>query len=109
MKPLPRTENSLMLRTHFSDDAAWRALCAAIEEPSEDGFKAVVDCISDPAYAGLTIEQLVTLSPQGIGRSFAFIADQKTGTFFWIGFFDVDIHLLDQSISYDQHAFTLAL
>jgi hypothetical protein len=80
MKTLPKTENSLMLRTNFSDDTAWSALCAAIQEPSEEGFKAFVDCISDPAYAGLTIEQLVALSPEGIERSFAFIADRRTLT-----------------------------
>jgi hypothetical protein len=78
MKKLPQTKNSLLLRTDFSDDASWKALCVSIQEPSEDGFKAYVDCISDPAYDGLTIEQLVALSPKGSGRSFAFIADRVT-------------------------------
>jgi hypothetical protein len=75
-KKLPNTEHSLVLRTDFSDDAAWEALCAAIQEPSEEGFKAFVDCISDPAYAGLTVKQLVALSAKGSDCSFVFVADR---------------------------------
>jgi hypothetical protein len=80
LKKLPETTNSLVLRTDFSDDAAWNAVCAAIQEPSEDGFTAVVDCISDAAYADLPVEQLVALSPKGSGRGFAFIVDRRTLT-----------------------------
>ena len=80
MKKLPQTKNSLVLRTHFSDDGSWEALCVSIQEPSEEGFKAFVDCISDPAYDGLTVEQLLALSPKGSGRSFVFIADRITLT-----------------------------
>ena len=78
MKKLPKTDNSLLLRTDFSDDAAWAALCEAVQEPSEEGFQAFVDCVSDPAYDGLTVEQLVALAPKGGDRSFAFLADRTT-------------------------------
>lgn len=78
MKPVPKTKHSLVLRTDFSDDAAWEALRAAIEEPSEEGFKANVNYISDPAYDGLTVEQLVALAPKDGDRSFVFIADRTT-------------------------------
>jgi hypothetical protein len=80
MKKLPNTDHSLMLRTEFSDDAAWAALCETVQEPSEDGFKAFVDCVNDPAYDGLTVEQMVALAPKGSDRSFAFIADRTTFT-----------------------------
>jgi hypothetical protein len=66
------------LRTDFTDDAAWVAVCDAIREPNEDEFRAFVDCVSDSRYAGLTAEQLVTLSPQDGERSFAFLVDQRT-------------------------------
>ncbi|HKY30800.1 MAG TPA: hypothetical protein VJM12_22970 [Pyrinomonadaceae bacterium] len=79
MKKLPETENSLLLRTDFSDDAAWAALCEAVQEPNEDGFRAYVDCISDPAYDGLTMEQLVALAGEG-EISFVFLADRTTFT-----------------------------
>ena len=80
MKKLPKSDNSLLLRTHFSDDAAWAALCEAVREPSEEGFQARVECISDPAYDGLKIEQLVALAPKGGDRTFAFLADRVTLT-----------------------------
>ena len=53
MKHLPETKNALVLRTDFSDAAAWEAICAAIREPVGE-FRAYVHFVSDPAYAGLT-------------------------------------------------------
>jgi hypothetical protein len=81
VKQLPRSENPLLLRTEFSDDAAWASLCEAVQQPNEDGFKAFVACISDPAYYGLTLEQLIALAPKGDQcgeHTFAFIADPTT-------------------------------
>lgn len=77
MKPLPKTDNSLVLRTDFSDDAAWESICAAIQKPDQKyGFQAYVDFISDPEYDGLTIEQLLVLSPSGSYHTFLFIVDR---------------------------------
>lgn len=63
MKPLPKSEDSLVLRTDFSDDAAWESLCAAIRapihEPGTGAVRAYVECISDRAYEGLTAEQII--------------------------------------------------
>ena len=75
---LPKSDNSLLLRTDFSDDAAWVALCESVQVPSVEGFQANLDCISDPAYDGLTVAQLVTLAPKGGDHNqvFAFIADR---------------------------------
>jgi hypothetical protein len=83
MKPLPNIENSLLLRTDFSDDAAWGLLCEAVQQPNEEGFKAFVVCVSDPTYDGLTVEQLMALAPKGEQcgeHTFAFIADRATFT-----------------------------
>ena len=80
MKQLPQTENALVLRTDFSDDAAWESICKAIGEPGAGGFQAYVDCISDREYDGLTVEQLTALSPKGSDRTFAFIVDQTALT-----------------------------
>jgi hypothetical protein len=81
VKKLPNIENSLLLRTDFSDDAAWASLCEAVQQPNEEGFNAFVVCISDPAYDGLTVEQLIALAPMGDEcgeHTFAFIADRTT-------------------------------
>jgi hypothetical protein len=74
MKNIPETENSLVLRSDFSDNSAWEPICAAIQE-SVGEFRAYVDCLSDPEYDGLTAEQLTTLIPRG-SRLFAFIVDR---------------------------------
>lgn len=80
MKPLPKAkpEHSLVLRTDFSDDAVWGEVCTAIQAPNEEGFKAYVECINDPAYLGLAVEQLVALAPKGDYYTFAFLADHIT-------------------------------
>ena len=76
MKTLPQSDNSLLLRTDFSDDAKWDELCEAVQATSEEGFRASVDCVSDPAYDGLTVEQLVALAQNDADRSFIFIGDR---------------------------------
>lgn len=75
MKPLPETQNALVLRTDFSDNSAWEAVCATIREPVGD-FRASVDFVSDQEYAGLTVEQLLSLLPPGSHHSFIFIVDR---------------------------------
>lgn len=76
MKQLPRSDNSLVLRTDFTDDAAWTAVCEAIQAASDEGFRARVDCLSDRAYEGLTVAQLTALAPKGGPHAFAFLVDQ---------------------------------
>jgi hypothetical protein len=76
VKKLPESGTSLLLRTDFSDDSAWMALCEAAQATTEEGFQARLACISDPAYDGLTVEQLVALAPQGGYHSFVFIVDR---------------------------------
>lgn len=80
MKKLPETANSLLLRTDFSDDAAWASLCMAVQQPNDEGFRAYLDCISDPAYDRLGVQELAAVHPKGGDRSFAFIADRTTLT-----------------------------
>jgi Domain of unknown function (DUF6924) len=77
VKKLPATSKSLVLRTDFSDAPTWEQICAAIQQPqTEDKFQAMVECISDPAFAGLTPENLVSLSESD--RSFVFLVDSET-------------------------------
>ena len=76
MKKLPETDDSLLLRTDFSDHAAWAAVCEAAQEPSAEGFQARLECVSDAAYEGLTVEQVIALTDGE--RTFVFLADQVT-------------------------------
>jgi tetratricopeptide (TPR) repeat protein len=75
-KQIPVTENSLALRTDFSDEAAWKALCKTIQEPdNEFGFEANVDFVNDSKFDGVTAEQLLALLSDDSALSFAFIID----------------------------------
>jgi Domain of unknown function (DUF6924) len=74
MKKIGKTKNSLLLRTHFGDDAAWRALCAAITKPV-GSFRAYVSPLSDPAYDGVGAKQIARLvSPDH--HPFVLVADR---------------------------------
>jgi len=74
----PDSGNPVLLRTDFSDDAAWAALCKAAQAPSDDDFRANIDCVSDRSFAGLAAEQVVALVQHGSSHSFAFLADRLT-------------------------------
>jgi hypothetical protein len=78
VKPLPRSDQALVIRTDFSADTAWRSVCSAIRQPV-DGFYAYVDFVDDRAFEGATVEQLVALA-RVANRSFLIVADQETMT-----------------------------
>jgi hypothetical protein len=69
---LPKTENTPVLRTDFSDDQRWEAVRAAFETPNEDEFRAYVD---DPAYRNLTPEAVLALVPEGFQHPIVIVAD----------------------------------
>jgi len=82
-KPLPKSENSLLIRTDFSTDSVWSKLRSALEAINEDGFQANLTVIDDVDYAGLSVAQLIELKPSGEQRgehSFAFLADATSHT-----------------------------
>ena len=81
MKPLVETENSLVLRTDFSDDAAWRAVCSAVQAPQGPlEFRANLDFVSDREYEEATFAQLVTSATEIADRAFIFVVDRTAVT-----------------------------
>jgi len=76
VKRLPRSDQALVIRTDFSDDAAWNTVVAAIQQPVE-GFFAYVDFVDDAAFSGLTVEQHVALRDD-LSKSYAIVADAVT-------------------------------
>ena len=78
MKPLPISDQALVLRTSFSDDGAWNAVCAAIRQPV-DGFFAYVDFVDDAAFDGVSVQELVEFGRHD-SRSFIIVADHTTMT-----------------------------
>jgi hypothetical protein len=76
MNPLPSTKDTLLLRTDFSDERAWDALCAAVQAPEpETGFSACVTPLSDRAYDGAAVEDLLFVG-SACYRSFLLVADR---------------------------------
>jgi hypothetical protein len=52
MPMLPRSHRSLLVRTEFSSDHAWRAVRDEAPREYEDGFRACLEPVSDPAFDG---------------------------------------------------------
>jgi hypothetical protein len=65
----------LVLRVDFSDEAAWDSICKAIQEPVGE-FQAYVDFVSDLAFRGMGVQELLTLNVKRLNRSFMFVVDQ---------------------------------
>jgi hypothetical protein len=79
MKPLPDTENPIVLRTDFTDDEAWSRLCNLISSPiGRDGFHANVDFVDDPSFANVPPEALRSIIPENHRHSLIVIADHST-------------------------------
>ncbi len=77
MKPLPETENPLVVRTDFSDQSAWERICGAVRKPyGKQGVS--VEFVDDTAYEGMTKEHVISLSSKGYSHSFIILADRTT-------------------------------
>ncbi|MEU1401178.1 hypothetical protein ABZ471_02225 [Streptomyces sp. NPDC005728] len=71
-------ETSLVLRTDFSDDAAWEAVCAAVDAAEEFSTAAFV---SDPRFAGVGVQALIDEESAAEDREkvfYVFLADATT-------------------------------
>lgn len=58
MPILPKTENSLLVRTSFADEKAWLDARSVVLSENEDGFRAYVEVVDDPAWENADWEQL---------------------------------------------------
>lgn len=77
MKHIPNTENPLVLRTDFSDNAAWERICKLIRQPvSLLRFRANVEFVDDAAYEDISKDQLLELIPNDYAHSFIIFVDR---------------------------------
>jgi len=77
MKAIPDSPNAMVLRTDFSDDAAWEAICQEISEPVGE-FRAYVDFLSDDSFKGLKPDKLLSRIPSDYRHTFIFVVDRLT-------------------------------
>jgi hypothetical protein len=67
---------SLLIRTDFSDDAAWVALCALVQQPNaSEGFQASFVFVDDPELAELSLEVLARQAHSDLHCAAIFVAD----------------------------------
>jgi hypothetical protein len=81
MLMLPRANCSLLVRTDFTSEDAWRAVRDQALRENEEGFRAYLEPVSDPAFAGVTWEAVKAAVPANDhGASVLFIADSTALT-----------------------------
>ena len=81
MNPIPQTKHALVLRTDFSDQAAWDEICTEIQKPVGIlQFRAYVEFLDTREYADITKDQLMSLIPENYNHSFIIVADRTTMT-----------------------------
>jgi len=62
--PLPPARATLLVRTDFTDQAAWDRLTEVVATPTDEDFLAVVEVLDDERFAGLAgTEAVARLSP----------------------------------------------
>ena len=80
MATIPAAGGTPLIRTDFSDEAAWRAVARAAGAENEDGFQAQLAIVDDPAFDGMAAEQVARLAASGTRHACLFVADATTMT-----------------------------
>lgn len=70
------SDNSLVVRTDYSDEKAWKELRLAIERPVGD--QAYVEYLEDPELSNLSAEQIQLFLPKSFDHSAIFIVDRES-------------------------------
>lgn len=76
MNALPVSENAPVIRTDFSNEAAWRAIRSEIARP-HDVFQANVDFIDDRRFEGKSGGQIMEEAPPGYDHLFVILVDAR--------------------------------
>ncbi|MFI6663113.1 DUF6924 domain-containing protein [Streptomyces sp. NPDC050523] len=70
---------ALVVRTDYSDDAAWRAVVDLLDQPDVNGFDVRTHVVEDRAFAGASPEDVVLSTVAGEpGLEVVFLADATT-------------------------------
>lgn len=72
----PKTNDSIVLRTDFTDDNAWQKVCKIINTPKTSfGFVAKVEFYDDRIFSNATQQQIMAGLPTTGNRWFLLVAD----------------------------------
>ncbi len=76
MPVLPRSDSSLLVRTDFASDDAWQEVSDETQRENEDGFRAYLELVNDPAFDRANWQTVKAAVPvNDNGASVLFIAD----------------------------------
>src|SRR4051794_38237125 len=80
MVRLPSSTATLLVRTGFQDEQAWREVVAAATVSTEYTLPAVLLPVDDPQFVGCTDEQLLAAAAENdlAGSAVLFVADTET-------------------------------
>jgi hypothetical protein len=78
--PEPPDLHGLLIRTDYSDDAAWAAVRGLLSQPDDEGFTASLTYVEGAAYDGLTPEALRAMAAEGPDITYVVVADRVTMT-----------------------------
>jgi hypothetical protein len=71
--------DALVIRTDYLDDHTWQAVAAALMEPWGDRpYEAHVYVIDDPAWAGASVDEVLTAVRGDADLAVVFLADRTT-------------------------------
>jgi hypothetical protein len=79
MKPISTSEQAVMIRTDYSDPAAWETIIAAAQA-AEDPFMFNMQVVDDRDYDGASVQDLMTALGKDYPHSFFVIADKRSVT-----------------------------
>ena len=74
------TEQAVVLRTDFSDEACWRSVRAEVLAETVDGFRAYVDVIEDPTFDGLGTDEVLAAVGDDYRWGYLVVGDRVTMT-----------------------------
>jgi uncharacterized protein DUF6924 len=72
------TEQAVVLRTDFSDEETWRAVCTEMLAETAEGFRAYVDFVENPSFDGLDTNAILSAAGDEYRWGFLIVADQVT-------------------------------
>jgi len=79
MTRLPDSDQALVIRTDFSDQATWEAVRATILAPvGPYRFYASVEFVDDPEYRDVSTGELLDIARRSAFRTFLMVADRLT-------------------------------
>ena len=78
MPTLPRSNSSLLVRTDFTSDDAWQQVSDEAQWENEDGFRAYLEPVSDPAFDRARWEEVKAAVPAGDRKAMVLFAADST-------------------------------